>query len=108
MKKRKRNCLSFEPKWLRNVAVVAAVAVAVAGAVAVDWSVILQEQLLLERLTSANLFFVDKMCFCFTSNESFHFSSEKRLPPQNLVVDLLLENTHSEKHQNLRGFLRKK
>ena len=36
------------------------------------------------------------MCFCFTSNENCHFSSEKRLLPQNGVLIFLGKETHSE------------
>ena len=48
--------------------------------VGVAWLIIPQEQLLLEGLTLAkhvSSIFVCKMCFCFTSSENCHFSSEK-------------------------------
>ena len=36
------------------------------------------------------------MCFCFTSNENFHFSSEKSDTPQNWLLIFLWKETHSE------------
>ena len=60
---------------------------------------ILKEYLLLNGLTLA-IFFVDfrwkNVYFCFTSNENYHFSSEKRLHPTR-VVDFPLGKRHSEK-----------
>ena len=56
--------------------------VVVVVVVVVVWLFFLKEQLLLEELTLANLFFVNflrgNVCFRFTSNENCHFLSKKR------------------------------
>ena len=36
------------------------------------------------------------MCFCFTSNENCHFSSEKPMRPQNVLLIFIGKETHSE------------
>ena len=36
------------------------------------------------------------VCFCFTSNENCHFSSEKTVTPQNGLLIFLGKETHSE------------
>ena len=47
------------------------------------------------------IFFVDfrryNVCFCFTSNENCHFSSEKTVRPQNGLLIFFGKETHSEK-----------
>ena len=60
--------------------------------------VVPKESLLSDGLTLA-IFFVDfrlkNVCFCFTSNGNSHFSSEKRLPQNGLLI-FLWKETHSE------------
>ena len=50
------------------------------------------------------------MCFCFTSNENCHFSSEKRLHPKTGLLIFLGKEKHIPKqnHGTCRGFLTKK
>ena len=57
----------------------------------VEWLYYSKRIIIVRWADLSDLFFVDfrwkNVYFCFTSNENCHFSSEKRLPPQNGVVD---------------------
>ena len=71
------------------------------------WSIVVKEKLLLERLTLANVFFVDfrlwNVCFCSTFNEHCHFSSEKRWDSQNVFNFSVKSTFRKQNHGNRPG-----
>ena len=85
--------------WWRSGVVVVVVVVAAAAAV-VEWLYYSKRIIIVRWADLSEFFFVDfrrkNVCFCFTSNENCHFSSEKTVRPQNGLLIFLWKETHSE------------